>query len=88
MKNIGLEVMLFETITKRASAALVFKMSSAIKFEFKNYDDDSFAWRLSLFNHKLVPVVLSAFYFTVLIMPLKGQAAFKSDFLKDSYQAV
>lgn len=63
MKNIGLEVMPSETMFKRASAALAFIMSSAIKFEFKNYDDDSFAWRLSLFNHKLVPVVLSCFLF-------------------------
>lgn len=81
MKNIGMEVMLYETIFKRASAALVLKMSSTIKLEFKNYDDDSFASRLSfkniskkckglpgdclLFNHKFIPVVLSCFLFSL-----------------------
>lgn len=45
-----MEVMLYETMFKRASAALVLTMSSTIKLEFKNYDDDSFASRLSFKN--------------------------------------
>ena len=93
MKNMGMEVMLSETKFKRASAALVFKMSFAIKFEFKNYDDDSFAWRLSLFKHKFVPVVLSCFLFHCPYDASKkgrqhSNLESLNDFLKDGYQAV
>ena len=108
-KNIGMEMMLYETIFKRASAALVLKMSSTIKLEFKNYDADSFASRLSfkniskkckglpgdclLFNHKLIPVVLSCFLFHCPYNASKNGRQHSNleslnDFLKDSYQAV
>lgn len=86
MRNIAVEVMLYETMFKRASVALVFKMSSTIKPEFKNYDD-SFTSRLSFKNilkkckglpgdsHCLTISLFQqfflAFHFTVLIMPLK-----------------
>lgn len=49
MENIAQEVVLYETMFRRASGALVFKMLSTIKFEFKN-QDGSFSTRLFFKN--------------------------------------
>ena len=73
MKNIALEVMLYEIMFKRTSGALVFKIGFTIKPKFKKHDDPLLPDYLSkmyqkmettlFFNHNFALAILSCFPF-------------------------